>query len=138
MDFGRFFSEASLLTDDFNTAMSAAQAEAAAFGFDVFTPEETQNEGLKGEIRRELTEETGSELLGLFRGQYDVTKRIFEINAAYFERERSHHSAVLNLIAINTQIANNTGATVDKLVEVVGELKDISENTEKHYLLDLG
>jgi hypothetical protein len=137
-DFSRFFNSASGLTDDFNTAMEAAQAEAANFGFDVFKPENSANQGLQGAIRRELTEETGSELTGLFRNQYDVTKRMLESAETYYEIEKKHHNSVLNLIAINTKIADNTFNTVEQLKKAVFQLEDIATNTREHYYLDGG
>ena len=137
-DFSRFFNSASGLTDDFNAAMSAAQAEAANFGFDVFTPENKANQGLQGAIRRELTEETGSELTGLFRNQYDVTKRILESAEAYYEIEKKHHNSVLDLIAINTKIEDNTLNTVEQLKKAVTQLESIATNTKEHYYFDAG
>lgn len=138
-DFARFFSSASALTDDFNAAMAAAQQEAANFGFDIFKPESpTAQPGLAGAIRRELTEETGGELAGILRGQYDVTRSLFESAEAYYERERQHHNSLLDLITINTNIERNTFNTVEELKLSVVELKSIAENTKNHYLLDLG
>jgi len=136
-DFARFFNAATGLTDDFNTAMAAAQAEAANFGFDVFSPTNTANQqGLSGAIRRELTEETGSELTGLFRNQYDVTKRMFEITEEYYDKERGHRLSILNLIAINTNIEKNTQNTVEQLKLAVVELKEINNYSREHYYLD--
>ncbi len=136
-DFARFFDAASGLTDEFNAAMAAAQAEAANFGFDVFSPDSTESQqGLQGAIRRDLTEETGSELTGLFRNQYDITKRMFEITEAYYEKEKLHHSSILNLIAINTKIEKNTANTVGQLELAVVELKSIAKYTQEHYYLD--
>lgn len=138
-DFANFFNSASGLTDDFNAAMAAAQAEAANFGFDVFNKDKiSTRQGLTGAIRRELTEETGSELTGLFRGQYDITKRLYQITEEYYERERQHYGSILSLIAINTKIEVNTANTVHQLELSLQELKSIAENTKKHYLLDLG
>ena len=137
-DFSRFFNEASGLTDDFNAAMAAAQTEAANFGFDVFTPEEaTAQQGLQGAIRRELTEETGSELTGLFRGQYDITRRLLEATEVYHEKERLHHAQLLGLIAVNTKIETHTANTVIELKAAVKELEKIAENTDKIYLQDV-
>ena len=136
-DFSRFFTEANGLTDQFNQAMEAAQAEAANFGFDVFKDDDAESSGLTGAIRRELTEETGSELTGLFRGQYDITKRHFDSFEAYFEAEKKHHNSVLNLITINTNIEQNTANTVARLNKLIEVSEDIASNTKEHYMLDL-
>lgn len=137
-DFSRFFTEASALTDDFNEALAAAQQEAANFGFEVFKPEDKDKPGLAGQIRRELTEETGGELLGLFRGQYDVTRRLLEATEIYYEKENKHHDALLNLIALTTLIEAHTGDTVVELQTAIVELRKIADNTQKIYINDLG
>jgi len=137
-DFAAFFNSASGLTDDFNAALAEAQAQAAAAGFNIFDGSSSAQQGLTGAIRREITEETGSELVGLFRGQFDITKRMAELTEAYYEREQAHHANLLELIAINTLIEQNTLHTVEKLSAALVHLESISENTEQHYLLDLG
>lgn len=139
-DFAIFFANASKLTDDFNEAMKIAQKEAADMGFDIFKPDSglaDKQQGLAGAIRRELTEETGGELAGLFRGQFDITKRLLEGSEAHFEIERSHYSAMLDLVAINTKIESNTAATVAELQRAYEVLESIASNTRDSYLLDL-
>ena len=95
-------------------------------------------DGLSGRIRRELTEETGGELLGLFRGQYDVTKRLLEATEIYYEKENRHQANLIDLISINTKIESNTANTVLELQTAVVELRKIAENTDKIYLNDIG
>jgi hypothetical protein len=136
-DFARFFSSAGTLTEDFNNAMAAAQAEAANFGFDVFNPDNAAQQSGAGGIRRDITEETGSELLGLFRGQYDITRNLFRITEEYYAAERSNYGSILQLIAINTRIETNTANTVTELQSAVKELKIIADNTHLIYLQDV-
>lgn len=139
-DFAIFFANASKLTDDFNEAMKIAQKEASDMGFDIFKPDSglaDKKQGLAGAIRRELTEETGGELAGLFRGQFDITKRLLEGSEAHFEIERSHYTAMLDLVAINTKIESNTAATVAELQRAYEVLESIASNTRDSYLLDL-
>lgn len=136
-DFTIFFTNASKLTDDFNEALALAQKEAADMGFDIFKPENDlaeKKQGLSGAIRRELTEATGSELAGLFRGQFDITKRLLEGSEAHFEIERSHYTAMLDLVAINTKIETNTKNTVDELQRAYDQLEAIADNTRASYL----
>lgn len=119
-------------------AMEAFNNELKAQGFTGFEGEDTaKKQGLTGAIRREITEETGSELLGLFRGQYDVTKRALEAAEAYYEKEQQYYDNFLTLLAINTAIRDNTGATVLELQKAIVELKIIAENTDKIYLNDI-
>ena len=133
-DFSQFFTSASALTDDFNQAMQDAQAEAAALGFSIFDNSENSNNALTGGIRRELTEETGSELLGLFRGFYDLTKINVENIAAYIEAEKVHHNTVLEILAINTKIEANTREMVLQLIRSNEYLESIDATSTDHYL----
>jgi len=136
-DFANFFSGAAALTDDFNAAMAAAQAEAASFGFDVFQPDNAAQQGGAGDIRRSITEDTGSEIVGLMRGSYDVTRNLFMITEAYYERERENYGSILSLIAINTKIETNTANTVIELKAAVLVLEQIASNTHDIWLQDV-
>ncbi|MBD0822650.1 phage tail tape measure protein [Aestuariibaculum marinum] len=90
-----------------------------------------QQQGLTGAIRRELTEETASELTGLFRGQYDLAKQ-------HFETSKQELSSINNIVAYSQAIANNTANTVIELQNAIIELKKIADNTEKIYQADFG
>jgi hypothetical protein len=132
-DFGRFFTSASGLTDDFNQAMQDAQTEAAALGFSIFD-NATNNNALTGGIRRELTEQTGTELLGLFRGFYDLSRFNLEQMEAYLEAEKGHHITTLQILAINTQIEANTREMILQMTKSNQFLESIDDTTENHYL----
>ena len=88
-----------------------------------------QQRGLAGAIRREMTEETGSELTGLFRGQFDITKKHLILDEARFVVEKSHRDATLNIMANTAKIEENTRNSWGQLVLAVAELKKISTNT---------
>lgn len=133
-DFSQFFTSASALTDDFNQAMQDAQAEAAALGFSIFENENNPNSALSGGIRREITEETGSELLGLFRGFYDLTKRDLELTEEYFLAEKQHHNTTLEILAMNTLIEANTREMVLQIIRSNEFLESIDNTTTDHYL----
>lgn len=113
-------------------AMDAFNEELISQGFTGFNGnDENEKSGLTGAIRREITEETGSELLGLFRGTYDLAKQHFEIHKKHFDTSN-------NLVSISQEIANNTAKTVFELQNALIELKKIAENTNNIYLNDLG
>lgn len=95
-------------------------------------------QGLKGDLRRELTEETASELVGLFRGYHDISRRMLEANIMHYEKEQQYMNNMLGLIAINTAIEVNTRNTVLALEKALLSLDNIDDNTEKIYLQDLG
>lgn len=103
----------------FDQILSDAGISGGLFG-ENSTP---QNNGLSGAIRRELTEETGSELAGLMRRIADDVRGGLNNGKA----------AVENLILIQS----NTFNTVTELKLAVKELQSISENTKAHYLFDL-
>ncbi len=73
--------------------------------------------GLTGAIRREITEETGTELAGLFRRSADDTRVVKDYSIM----------GVNHLIGIEA----NTAATVDQLKLAVIELKSIVTNTKQ-------
>lgn len=139
-DFQRFFETAKGLGGDFNEAMQSAMDAAADAGFNIFQPtkDEKNQKGLSGAIRRELTEATGSELAGLFRGFFDVSKRGLILNENRFLLEKQHYEAMLQSINYQAAIESNTARTADKVTEAVTELKQIVKNTKQANGMDLG
>lgn len=87
--------------------------------------------GLSGAIRRDLTEATASELSGLFRGFYDITKQNYQLDERRLLLEERHLEAALDLLQSSARIEANTAATVRELQAAVGELKGINGNTKK-------
>lgn len=85
--------------------------------------------GLKSSIKRELTEATASELVGLYRST-------FELNKGMFEESKSQGLTLVkqvmiandSLVALNA-IQTNTANTVTELKNAVSELKSINKNT---------
>jgi hypothetical protein len=86
--------------------------------------------GLQGAIRRELTEETASELTGLFRGQFDITKRQLDVQINIKELEKRNNQALSNIMTAAFNIERNTADTVTWLQNAVGELRNIVKNTK--------
>jgi hypothetical protein len=86
--------------------------------------------GLQGAIRRELTEETASELTGLFRGQFDITKRQLDVQINIQELEKRNNQALSNIMTAAFNIERNTADTVTWLQNAVGELRNIVKNTK--------
>jgi len=71
---------------------------------------------LKNSIRRELTEQTASELAGIARSNYDLFRR--------------HHSTAIENLAVANKIEQNTFQTVVELRTAIVELKTIAKNTK--------
>lgn len=85
-----------------------------------------QEEGLQGAIRRELTEATGGELVGIYRSSYDIEKRHFE----YAQMTGNRYLSIFNsYLAVFNNIQVNTADTVTKLDSVVAELQAVNANT---------
>lgn len=132
-DFARFFQDAKGLTDDFNKAMEDAKREAAGFGFDIFKPDsepKKEQGGLTSAIRRDLTEQTGSELAGLARAMYDLNKRGLELNERWFDQDKRQYDSVIAIMQTNALIERNTALAVVELKAAVAELKGINSNTK--------
>lgn len=85
--------------------------------------------GLKGAIKRELTEETASELTGLYRATFDVMKRTELAIQSQLEIERKTFDRTHKIMKSSAAIAENTSNTVDELKIVVKELRTIRKNT---------
>lgn len=76
-----------------------------------------------GTIARSITEQTGSELVGLGRSMYDTTKR------GVFIQENSL-SVLRESLLVQYAIQANTANTVTELKSAVTELKAINSNTK--------
>lgn len=115
-----------ILTDAQKEFDNLTKATGVQFGGSTST---TSPNGLQGTIRRELTESTASELTGLFRGQYDVTKRLLSATSDGFAK--SHDIAMggirhLQAIEAHTfRTANNTDLLNTKLDMVIANTKQV-------------
>ncbi|MBB6327122.1 tape measure domain-containing protein [Algoriphagus iocasae] len=125
-DFDRFLEKAGPAQETFFDLMDQIQKQAAGKGIDIFKPGSSgslQQPGLVGAIRKELTEATGSELAGLFRGFYDLQK--IANNVSY------EHLAVANSqLASTMAIQVNTAQTVVELRTMAVDIKAIVKNTK--------
>lgn len=112
-------------------------AEAASAGLEQFLEdperieEKKKESGLQGAIRREMTEETGSELTGLFRSYYDLCKLQLGINTESLEVQKSCRLDVGKLLEVAYMIEHNTSRTVEELEKVNEELGLVRENLKK-------
>jgi len=130
-DFERFFEASKGLGEDFNQAMKDAQASAAASGFNILQPtgSDTKKQGIQGGIER-ITEETGLELAGLFRGFYDISKRNFDVTVQRFALEQRLYENSAESFRYTVMIERNTAQTVVEMQSAVVELKTIARNTK--------
>ena len=122
-DLGLFFEQSPELIKRFYEGLENAQDEAGEYGLNLFGPDSSSQPGLKGAVRRELTEETAGELAGIFRRSSDDIRKQGELMI--------ESNNTLTSIAFNTgQTADNTAQTVNELKTVVLELQAINSNTK--------
>ena len=118
--------EKSELEDLWKSIQERGQAKLDQFqkdlGVDLGTSKKDDGKSLGGKIRREISEQTGSELAGLFR--------------AFYENSKNQLTTQLNLLAIaNDNLASlnmiqtNTANTVLRLDTAVVHLQQIVKNT---------
>lgn len=117
-DFQTFYQTMADKLPVWEDALKSAQNAGTQFGFDLFQADKalSQQKGLSGAIRRELTEETAGELAGLFRGQFDISKRHFQV--------------AQDQLGLQIRIEQNTFVTAQKMGEAVFRLEKIEKNTD--------
>lgn len=111
-------------------AIAALEQIERGTGMSLTNPGNTSPQGLSGAIRRELTEATGSELAGLYRAQYDLSKRQLVIVEQHLSIGKQHYEATVQVLRHQAAIASNTAAAVDALTSAVVELRGINKNTK--------
>lgn len=113
------------------SALDALKELEAATGMSLSDPMGAgQQRGLAGAIRREITESTASELAGLWRGTFDITKRHLQVSEASLEVERKLYDTTLTIMQSTVRIEQNTGNTVEALEDALDELRIIARNTK--------
>ncbi len=138
-DIKRFSDQITPRLDAAMEAMQIFDDELQAAGYEGFgSSDSAAASGLQGAIRREMTEETASELTGLFRGQYDITKKHFQLSERWFAMEQKCCDATMSIMASNALIEENTRNTVIQVMYAVAELKTISKQTKSASGRDLG
>lgn len=100
---------------------------------DIFRDLGNTESGLKGSIKRELTEQTASELTGLFRAYYEVSKSLLKAVENQTVPLRNQVEIVSDCYNTLQLIATNTGNTVQRLDEVVREMKSLNKSFGTKY-----
>lgn len=114
------------------SAIDALKDLEAATGINLSDPMGGSSQtGLRGSVDR-MTEQTGSELTGLYRAGFDLAKRTFILTEKSLEIERNHLNATLTIMQSSARIEANTADTVERLDEAVVELKRIVKNTDQN------
>lgn len=90
---------------------------------------DTKSSGLKGSIQKEMTEATASELTGLFRSTFELSKRSLQESQSQTISMGKIVELTSNGLVVLNNIQNNTAATVVELQNAVKELRTINKNT---------
>lgn len=125
-DFSDFFTSMQGAVPKWEEALKAFQEAGDQAGFDLFKPTDQAGSGptgIQGGIQRSITEETGAELAGLFRGFYDISK---QSKLGIYE----HLSIANQQLTFLQQISTNTGDTVTEVRAAVVKLEQIVKNTK--------
>jgi tape measure domain-containing protein len=103
--FGNIIEEYTKVFDDLEKATGISLSGAAS----------GTQKGLSGAIRREMTEATAGELAGLWRGQFDITKRQLLV--------------ATDSLNVQLQIERNTLNTVAELKGIAADIRDIRNSS---------
>ncbi|MCC8061629.1 MAG: hypothetical protein LIO68_00090, partial [Rikenellaceae bacterium] len=143
----RAFGEVDRFYDTVSQQMPRAEAwmkrwqdKASASGFDLWSPDEKEEDkqasGLRGEITEKITENTASKLEGLFRYSVDIQSRIASLGAEQLAAAQSSLVQVADIARSGIAIEENTRRTADntdglreRLDTVATELRAIKNNT---------
>jgi len=117
-DIAMLLSSAPQLLAAWEKAMKDSESAAKAAGFD-WGKTSSSGGGLAGQIRRELTEDTGTELAAIFRSTRDDGRKALS-------QGRTQIGHLIN-------IEKNTQETVYRLDRAILELIDINKNTKGAY-----
>lgn len=85
--------------------------------------------GLKNAIRREMTEATASELTGLFRANYDLTKQIAMTGTQQLNIVSQHLMLAVKIEANTRETANNT-KSLERLEAIENGITTIANNSK--------
>lgn len=118
--------------------MRERESLASSFGWETGSE---QAKSQSGAISETITEQTASELTGLWRGSYDTLKGIYNVNTSFYENYKGTMSVCNGILS---QISNNTGRTAenttvlsgmnDTLNRMDGRLKTLETNSSKKYI----
>lgn len=136
----RFYENVSKRMPDAERWMQRWKDKASDSGFDLWSPEEKdedkQASGLRGEISEKITENTASKLEGLFRLSVDLQTRMANVGSEQLTVAQSSLVQVADVARSNIAIEENTRRTADntdglreRLDTVATELRAIKNNT---------
>ncbi len=95
-----------------------------------FKSNETAASGLGGAIRAQLTEETGSELTGLFRSYYEVVKSLLALQEREWKIANAFNKICGERLLAIQQNTLRTADNTDRLENIENHLARMAKNTD--------
>jgi tape measure domain-containing protein len=129
-DLESFYKLYGSLTKDFDAALTAASQAAKQSGIDIFTKGIANESGLKGSIKRELTEQTASELTGLYRATYDLALRQYNLLMIDSTAIKNQNDLLTRQLFFLSGIEQHTLRTANNTDLLSNKLDQIITNTK--------
>lgn len=95
-----------------------------------YSPEMGSSSQISSSGIERITEQTGSEIVGVARSQYDISKRNLAANEKILQYSLMFYDLFVASLRHQAAIEQNTGDTVIELKRAVTELKSINDNTK--------
>lgn len=102
-----------------------------------FSPADTVQTGLKGAIRREMTEATASELTGLYRATYDLTKQMVTNGIQQLSISNQHLMIAIKIESNTKETAENT-RRLEAIENGITTIANNSKNSQSARDMGLG
>ncbi|WGQ12986.1 glycine zipper domain-containing protein [Sphingobacterium faecium] len=126
--FAQFLKDAGSAGENYYKWMEAAKEAAKQQGLDIFNTTSSSNSLATSGIER-ISEQTGTELMGINRAVYDLNKQKYQLIQKSLDFIQSTYRTLVQSLKVQEEIRDNTANTVTELKNAVTELKAINKNT---------
>ncbi|VTP94867.1 glycine zipper domain-containing protein [Sphingobacterium daejeonense] len=127
--FAQFLKDAGSAGENYYKWMEAAKEAAKQQGLDIFNTTSSSNSLATSGIER-ISEQTGTELMGINRADYDLNKQKYQLIQKSLDFIQSTYRTLVQSLKVQEEIRDNTANTVTELKNAVTELKAINSNTK--------
>lgn len=127
--FAQFLKDAGSAGENYYKWMEAAKEAAKQQGLDIFNTTSSSNSLATSGIER-ISEQTGTELMGINRADYDLNKQKYQLIQKSLDFIQSTYRTLVQSLKVQEEIRDNTANTVTELKNAVTELKAINTNTK--------
>ena len=127
--FAQFLKDAGSAGENYYKWMEAAKTAAKQQGLDIFDTSSSSNSLATSGIER-ISEQTGTELMGINRATYDLSKQKYQLIQKSLDFIQNTYRTLVLSLKVQEEIRDNTANTVSELKNAVTELKAINTNTK--------